>query len=98
MAMRFDVFTLFPSIFESPLQESILRRASAAGLLEGRVHTIRDYTTDKHHVTDDYPYGGGGGMVMKPEPIFAAVESVLEIGSWKLEIGSWKLEVVGEAL
>jgi tRNA (guanine37-N1)-methyltransferase len=75
--MRFDVFTLFPPIFESPLQESILKRAIEAGLIEVRLHNIRDFATDKHHVTDDYPYGGGGGMVMKPEPIFAAVESVL---------------------
>jgi len=77
--MRFDVFTLFPDIFSSPLQESILKRAIEAGLIDVRLHNIRDYATDKHHITDDYPYGGGGGMVMKPEPIFAAVESVLEI-------------------
>ena len=75
--MRFDIFTLFPAIFESPLQESILKRAIEAGLLDVRLHNIRDYASDKHHVTDDYPYGGGGGMVMKPEPIFAAVEAVL---------------------
>ncbi|HET7087359.1 MAG TPA: tRNA (guanosine(37)-N1)-methyltransferase TrmD [Anaerolineae bacterium] len=84
--MRFDIFTLFPSIFESPLQESILKRAIEAGLLDVRVHNIRDYATDKHHVTDDYPYGGGGGMVMKPEPIFAAVEGVLEIGNYQSPI------------
>jgi len=76
--MRFDVFTLFPAIFDSPLKESILKRAIDAGLLEVYLHNIRDYTTDKHHITDDYPYGGGGGMVMKPEPVFAAVESVLQ--------------------
>ncbi len=75
--MRFDVFTLFPEIFSSPLQESILKRAIEAGRLEVQLHNIRDYTADKHHITDDYPYGGGGGMLMKPEPIFAAVESVL---------------------
>ncbi len=80
--MRFDIFTLFPSIFESPLQESILKRAIEAGLIEVRLHNIRGYATDKHHVTDDYPYGGGGGMVMKPEPIFAAVESVLEMSHY----------------
>ncbi len=77
--MRFDIFTLFPRIFDSPLQESILKRAMDAGLLEVQLHNIRDYTTDKHHVTDDYPYGGGGGMVMKPEPVFSAVETVLGI-------------------
>jgi tRNA (guanine37-N1)-methyltransferase len=75
--MRFDVFTLFPGIFAGPLQESILKRALEAGQLEIQLHNIRDYTTDKHHITDDYPYGGGGGMVMKPEPVFAAVEAVL---------------------
>ncbi len=77
-AMRFDVFTLFPAIFESPLEESILKRAIEANLIDIRLHNIRDYARDKHHVTDDTPYGGGGGMVMKPEPIFAAVESILE--------------------
>src|SRR5512135_1272353 len=85
--MRFDVFTLFPEIFTSPLQESILKRAIEAGHLEVQLHNIRDYTTDKHHITDDYPYGGGGGMVMKPEPVFAAVESVLGIRDQRPEIG-----------
>ncbi len=75
--MRFDVFTLFPEMFSAYLDESILKRAREAGLLEVGLHNIRDYTADKHHTTDDEPYGGGGGMVMKPEPIFAAVESVL---------------------
>ena len=75
--LHFDVFTLFPTIFASPLQESILKRAQEMGRLSVALHDIRDYTTDKHHITDDYPYGGGGGMVMKPEPIFAAVEAVL---------------------
>ncbi len=75
--MRFDVFSLFPNMFVSPFGESILRRALDAGLIELYTHNIRDYATDKHQITDDYAYGGGGGMVMKPEPIFAAVESVL---------------------
>jgi tRNA (guanine37-N1)-methyltransferase len=75
--MRFDVLTLFPAIFEGPLQESILKRAIDAGYLTIAVHNIRDYAVDKHHLTDDVPYGGGGGMVMKPEPIFAAVEAIL---------------------
>jgi len=73
--MRFDIFTLFPAIFDGPLQESILKRAIEAGQIEVQLHNIRDYAADKHHITDDYPYGGGGGMVMKPEPIFAAVEA-----------------------
>jgi tRNA (guanine37-N1)-methyltransferase len=77
--MRIDLFTLFPAIFDAYLQESILKRAQAAGLLTVQAHNIRDYATDKHHVTDDAPYAGGGGMVMKPEPIFAAVESALQI-------------------
>ena len=75
--MHFDVFTLFPGIFAGPLQESILKRAQEMGQMSVAVHNIRDYATDKHHISDDYSYGGGGGMVMKPEPIFAAVEDVL---------------------
>lgn len=75
--MRVDVFSLFPEVFPPYLDSSILKRAREAGLLEVGLHNIRDYTTDKHKVTDDEPYGGGGGMVMKPEPIFAAVEAVL---------------------
>lgn len=77
--MRFDIFTLFPEICTPYLNESILKRAQAAGLVEVAVHNPRDYTEDKHRVTDDLPYGGGGGMVMKPEPIFTAVEAVLGI-------------------
>jgi len=75
--MRFDIFTLFPQMFQGPFSESIIKRAIEAGLLEIHLHDIRAYTTDKHHITDDYPYGGGAGMVLKPEPIFAAVEAVL---------------------
>jgi len=75
--MRFDIFTLFPEVFQPYLQTSILERAQQKRLIEVHLHNIRDYTTDKHHITDDEPYGGGGGMVMKPEPIFTAVESVL---------------------
>ncbi len=75
--MRFDVFTLFPQAFSPYLQTSILERAQQRGLLEVYLHDIRTWTEDRHHVTDDTPYGGGGGMVMKPEPVFAAVEGVL---------------------
>lgn len=75
--MRFDVFTLFPDVLKPYLNASILQRAAQNGLLDVHLHDIRAWTTDKHHVTDDTPYGGGGGMVMKPEPIFAAVEDVL---------------------
>lgn len=75
--MRFDVFTLLPDAFLPYLQASILQKATERGLLEFHVHNIRDFTHDKHHTTDDMPYGGGGGMVMKPEPVFEAVESTL---------------------
>ncbi len=75
--MRFDIFTLFPALVTSYLGESILKRAIDAGRVVVAVHNIRDYAAGKHRITDDYPFGGGGGMVMKPEPIFAAVETVL---------------------
>jgi len=75
--MRFDVFSLLPQVLQPYLEASILQRAIQNGLLEVQLHDIRAWTTDKHHVTDDAPFGGGGGMVMKPEPIFAAVEDVL---------------------
>ena len=75
--LEIEVFTLFPGMFDSVLQESILGRAQSNQLVSVRVRNIRDQTTDRHHITDDAPYGGGGGMVMKPEPIFAAVESSL---------------------
>ena len=75
--MQFEVFTLLPDVFPPYLESSILQRARQRGLIDIRVHNIRDYTHDRHHTTDDTPYGGGGGMVMKPEPVFEAVESVL---------------------
>lgn len=75
--MHFDVLTLFPSMFRGPLEESILQRAQDSGRLSVALHNIRDYAPGKHRITDDAPYGGGGGMVMKPEPIFAAVEAVV---------------------
>jgi len=75
--MRIDVFTLFPQVFQPYLETSILHRAIIRELVQINLHNIRDWTTDRHHVTDDEPYGGGGGMVMKPEPIFAAIEGVL---------------------
>lgn len=78
--MEFDVFTLLPEVFPPYLESSILQRARQRGLIDVRIHNIRDWATDRHHVTDDVPYGGGGGMVMKPEPVFAAVESVLGAG------------------
>lgn len=75
--MRIDVFTLFPEVMQPYLDSSILGRARQAGLLAVHLHDIRRYTHDRHHTADDVPYGGGGGMVMKPEPLFEAVEFVL---------------------
>src|SRR5437763_3055886 len=83
--MHIDVFTLFPAMFSGPLTESILKRAQDNNLLAIHLHNIRDYTTDKHHVTDEPPYGGGGGMLMKVEPIVAAVEDVLGPNSDTIE-------------
>ena len=74
--MRIDVLTIFPGIFESPLRESLLGKAIEARLVEVRVHDIRDHAEDRHRQVDDEPFGGGPGMVMKPEPIFAAAEAV----------------------
>jgi tRNA (guanine37-N1)-methyltransferase len=74
--VRIDIVTIFPGIFESPLRESLLGRAIGAGLVDVRVHDLRDAATDKHRQVDDESYGGGPGMVMKPEPVFAAVESL----------------------
>src|SRR5512143_2327452 len=79
--MQFEVFTLLPEVFPPYLETSILKRARQKGLIDVRVYNIRDYTHDRHHTTDDTPYGGGGGMVMKPEPVFEAVESVLGTGT-----------------
>jgi tRNA (guanine37-N1)-methyltransferase len=76
-ALRFDVFTLFPGMFAGPLDESILKRARAAGLLQIAVHDIRRWTTDRHRTADDTPYGGGAGMVMLAPPIVAGVEEIL---------------------
>lgn len=75
--MRFDVFSLLPHVIQPYLDASILQRAIQKELLEVHLHDIRAWTTDKHHVTDDAPFGGGGGMVMKPEPIFSAIEDIL---------------------
>ncbi len=77
MPLQFDVFTLLPEVCVAYTRESILKRAQEAGLVTVQIHNIRDYAEGKHLTTDDLPYGGGGGMVMKPEPVFAAVEAVL---------------------
>ena len=75
--MRVDVFTLIPAAMRAYLEASVLGKAQASGLLEVHLHDIRDRATDKHRTTDDAPYGGGGGMIMKPEPVFASVETAL---------------------
>ena len=79
--MKIDVLTLFPAMFSGPFDESIVKRAVDKGLLELGVHDIRDWAEGKHRMVDDYPYGGGAGMVMKPDPIFSAVEAVRREGA-----------------
>jgi tRNA (guanine37-N1)-methyltransferase len=74
--MKIDILTLFPEICRTPLSESMMRRAQENKIVDLRIHNLRDWTTDKHHIVDDAPFGGGQGMVMKPEPIFAAVEEL----------------------
>ena len=76
--MKVDVITIFPRMIEAGLAEGVVGRACAAGLLDIIVHNLRDFTTDRHHVVDDVPFGGGPGMVMKPEPFFAALSVIRE--------------------
>ena len=75
--MRIDIVTIFPKMVEAPLAEGIVGRAIAAGLIDVRVHDLREFTTDRHRVVDDMPFGGGPGMVLKPEPLFAAVDAIV---------------------
>ena len=75
-ALRVDIITIFPDYFREAFDYGIIRRARAAGLVETKAHDLRAWTSDKHHIVDDRPFGGGDGMVLKPEPIFAAVESL----------------------
>src|SRR5436190_16344949 len=74
--MRFDVITIFPEYFAGPLDHGIVRRAREAGLLDVRLTDLREFTNDRHRTVDDRPFGGGAGMVLKPEPLFAAVEKL----------------------
>jgi tRNA (guanine37-N1)-methyltransferase len=74
--MKIDIVTLFPEMCRAPLSESIMKRAQENKIVDLRIHNLRDWATDKHHIVDDAPFGGGQGMVMKPEPIFAAVEDL----------------------
>ena len=78
--MRIDVLTIFPHVFDSPLRESIVRRAQENGFVEIYIHDFREYSADKHHKVDDYPYGGGPGMVLRPEPIGACLTAIFEVG------------------
>lgn len=74
--MKFDIITIFPEIFNAYLNESIIKRAINKKIIEAKVHNLRDFTADRHRTVDDYPYGGGPGMVMKPEPFFNAIEAI----------------------
>lgn len=79
--MRLDIITIFPDFFREAFEFGIIRRARAAGLIELKVHDLRSWTTDKHHMVDDRPFGGGDGMVLKPEPVFAAVADLTGVSS-----------------
>ena len=80
-SIRFDVLTIFPAMFDSPMEQSILARAIAAGLIDVQTHDLRTWTHDRHRTVDDYPFGGGAGMVMKPEPIIEAIEAIQPMAS-----------------
>ena len=109
--VKIDILTLFPDICRAPLGESIMKRAQENGIIDLRIHNLRDWTTDKHHIVDDAPFGGGQGMVMKPDPIFAAVEELrgakektantqrptLEVQQSKIENGKSKVIVMSPA-
>src|SRR6185436_18653410 len=75
-SMRFDLLTIFPEFFAGPFDCGIIRRAREQGIIEIAVHDLRSFTFDKHHIVDDRPFGGGDGMVLKPEPLFRAVEAL----------------------
>src|SRR5215467_4507681 len=76
MSLRFDIITIFPEFFKSPFDVGIIRRGKEKGLIEVRVHDLRNFTSDRHRTVDDRPFGGGEGMVLKPEPLFECVESL----------------------
>jgi tRNA (guanine37-N1)-methyltransferase len=94
--LKIDIVTLFPEICRAPLGESIMKRAQNNAIVDLNVHNLRDWTTDKHHIVDDAPFGGGQGMVMKPEPIFAAVED-LQNQSSKLKPQTSKVVLMSPA-
>jgi len=78
--MIFEILTIFPGMFSSPLEESIVGKARDRGMIEVRVHNVRDFAVDRHQMTDDRPFGGGEGMVMKPEPIVSALRAISDKG------------------
>ena len=92
--MKIDILTLFPEICRAPLNESMMKRAQKNGIVDLCVHNLRDWTQDKHHIVDDTPFGGGQGMVMKPEPIFAAVEELRRQIAEKSKIEDRKSKIV----
>ncbi|MFL6528008.1 MAG: tRNA (guanosine(37)-N1)-methyltransferase TrmD [Chthoniobacterales bacterium] len=94
--MRIDVLTLFPEICRAPLNQSMMKRAQECGALDLHIHNIRDWATDKHRTVDDAPFGGGPGMVMRPEPVFAAIEEVTEKAS-NAELGQPKVILMSPA-
>src|SRR5437870_2351853 len=94
--MKIDILTLFPEICRAPLSESMMKRAQENKIVDLRIHNLRDWTTDKHHIVDDAPFGGGQGMVMKPEPIFAAVEELQNRAS-KIENRESKIVLMSPA-
>src|SRR5947209_8854969 len=97
--MKIDILTLFPEICRAPLSESMMKRAQESKIVDLRIHNLRDWTKDKHHIVDDAPFGGGQGMVMKPEPIFAAVEKLRgQIGEKsKIQDGKSKIILMSPA-
>jgi tRNA (guanine37-N1)-methyltransferase len=95
--MRFDIVTIFPEFFDGPLDYGILRRARATGLVEVRVEDLREYTHDRHRTVDDRPFGGGEGMVLKPEPVFEAVEAIAGAGPEK-DLGATPGTVTGTSI
>src|SRR5439155_10426321 len=94
LPMKIDILTLFPEICRAPLNESMMKRAQKNGIVDLSVHNLRDWTQDKHHIVDDTPFGGGQGMVMKPEPIFAAVEELRRQIAEKSKIEARKSKIV----
>ena len=92
--MQIDILTLFPEICRAPLSESMMKRARENGIVDLRIHNLRDWTKDKHHIVDDAPFGGGQGMVMKPEPIFAAVDELRGAGGDKSTIKNQKSKII----